>query len=156
MIPSDHEFVRQRLRLVQEKLANEGGDYVYAGDSRVCRRTQPATRRDTQTRREARLLRKLLSQTGEGQVLTALQTWRRHLGNALTEHRQRYREMQKAYDDWWALPPYRRQKVAQPDKPPSPRMIDQKGAPWIVDERLLTLFDDLTERLQKWLAIDSF
>ncbi|MCP4373703.1 MAG: hypothetical protein GY797_37225 [Deltaproteobacteria bacterium] len=153
-MPSDHEFVRQRLRLVQQKLNNEGGDYVYEGGGKVRQRTQPSNRRDTQARREARLLRKFLSQTREGQVLKALQNWRRYLGDFLTEHRQRYREVQKAYDDWWELPPYQRQRVTQPEKPPPPRVIDQNGAPWIVDERLLALFDDLVERLTKWLAED--
>ncbi len=43
-------------------------------------------------------------------------------------------------------------KVAQPNKPPPPRLTDQKGAPCIVDERLLALVDDLIERLKKWLA----
>ena len=153
-MPSDREFIRQRLRLVQQKLDNEGGDYVYEGRGRVRRRTRPSDRRDTQARREARLLRKLLSRTREGQVLKALQDWRHYLGGFLTEHRQRYKEVKKAYDDWWELPPYQRQRVPQPEKPPPPRLIDQNGAPWIIDERLLALLDDLAGRLAKWLSED--
>ena len=151
-MPSEHEFLKRRLRLVQDNLANPNENFVYAGSGRVNRRTEPANRRDTRTHREARLLHKLLVEADEGQVLLVLKSWRNRLGQFLREHRQSQRERQRAYDDWWRLPPYRRERIAQPPKPPPARLIDQHGAPWIIDDRFLALLDDLIERLQKWLA----
>ncbi|HIQ06189.1 MAG TPA: hypothetical protein EYH31_10980 [Anaerolineae bacterium] len=83
--------------------------------------------------------------------MTTLQAWRCQLGEFLIKHRQRCKEMQEAYDAWWQLPPYRRENVPQPTRPPSARYIDQDGAPWIIDDRFLALLDDFTERQQKWL-----
>jgi len=150
---SEHEFLRQRLELVKEYLANPDGDYIYAGDGRVSRRTRPEHRRDTRSHREARLLQKLLAQTREGQVLVALISWRGQFGQFLREHRQSYRDMQQIYDEWWKLPPYRRETIPQPPQPPPARFIDKNGAPWIIDDRFLALLDDLIERLQRWLKV---
>ena len=115
---SEHEFLRQRLELVEENLANPDGDYIYAGDGRVSRRTRPESRRDTKAHQEARLLQKLLAQAREGQVLAALKNWRGQFGEFLREHRQGYEEMQQAYDEWWKLPPYRQETIPKPPKPP--------------------------------------
>ena len=148
---SERAFLRQRLALVEQWLANPDREFIYAGKGRVRRRTQSSSQRDITHEREARLLRKLLVRTREGQVLTTLKAWRRQLGEFLTEHRQRYREMQEAHDAWWRLPPYRRESVPRPPRPPSARYVDRDGAPWIIDDRFLALLDDLIERLQKWL-----
>ena len=150
-MPSDHAFLRQRLALVEHGLASPDKEFVYVGKGRACYRTEPSSKRDVRREREARLVRKLLAQTREDQVLTTLQAWRRQLGEFLAEHRQRYRDMQEAYDAWWRLPPYQRESVPQPPRPPSARYIDQDGAPWIIDDRFPMLLDDLIERLQKWL-----
>ena len=150
-MPSEHAFLRQRLALVKQWLADPDKKYIYVGKGRGRYRTRPSSKRDVRREREARLLRKLLARTREGQVLTTLRAWRCQLGEFLMEHRQRYREMQEAYDAWWRLPPYQRESVPQPPRPPSARYIDQDGAPWIVDDRFLALLDDLIERLQKWL-----
>ncbi len=147
---SEHAFLRQRLALVEQWLANPNREFVYAGRGRARYRTTPSSKRDVRREREARVLRKLLARTREGQVLSTLKAWRRQLGEFLTEHRQRYREMQETYNAWWRLPPYQRERVPQPPRPPSARYIDQDGAPWIVDDRFLALLDDLIERLQKW------
>lgn len=149
---SDHEFLRQRLKLVLAELAQPDGEFVYTGQGRVRRRTQPAHRRDTRSNREARLLRKLLTKTREGQVSATMHGWRRHLGQFLIEHRRQFQEIAETYNDWWRLSPWQREKIPQPPKPPPPRFIDQDGAPWIIDDRFLILLDDLIERLQKWLA----
>ncbi|MBC8447738.1 MAG: hypothetical protein H8D78_08315 [Chloroflexi bacterium] len=148
---SEHAFLRQRLALVEHGLASPDKEFVYVGKGRARYRTEPSSKRDVTREREARLLRKLLTRTREGQVLTTLKAWRRQLGEFLTEHRQRYKEMQEAYDAWWRLPPYQRERVPQPPRPPSPRHIDRDGVPWIVDDRFLVLLDDLIERLQKWI-----
>jgi hypothetical protein len=149
---SERAFLRQRLALVEQWLANPDREFVYAGKGRARLRTSPPTRRDIAHEREARLLRKLLAQTQEDQVLTTLRSWRRRLGEFLVEHRQRYWQMQEAYDAWWHLPPDQREDVPRPPRPPSARYIDQTGAPWIIDDQFLALLDDLIERLLKWLA----
>jgi hypothetical protein len=151
-VPSEHAFLRQRLALVQRWLANPDREFIPAGKRRVRRRTQPANRQDLTYKREARLLRKLLARTREGQVLTTLKAWRSGLGEFLREHRQQYKEMQDAYDAWWRLPRDERSSVPKPPRPPSARYVDVDGAPWIIDNRFLTLLDDLVERLQKWLG----
>ncbi len=148
---SDREWLRERLKLVEEWLANPDREFEYEGEGRGRRRTRPSSRRDTMRHREARLLRKLLAKVPEGRVLETLIGWRRQLGEFLANHRQRYREQQRAYDDWWRLPPHQRENMPQPQKPPSPRYIDRDGAPWIIDDRFLNLLDDLIERLQKGL-----
>lgn len=149
---SDHAFLRQRLTMVESWLSNPDREFVPAGKHRVRRRTRPGSRQNLTYRREARLLCKLLTQTREGQVLTALQAWRRDLGQFLRKHRQRYKEMQDAYDSWWQLPWNERQRTPEPARPPSARYIDVAGAPWIIDDRFLALLDDLIERLQKWIG----
>ena len=151
-MPSEHAFLRQRLALVERWLANPDREFIPAGKRRVRRRTRPANRQDLTYTREARLLRKLLARTREGQVLTTLKAWRSGLGEFLREHRQQYREMQDVYDTWWQLPWGERGSVPKPPRPPSARYVDVDGAPWIIDDRFLTLLDDLVERLQKWLG----
>jgi hypothetical protein len=114
---------------------------------------RPVSRQAPPYKQEARLLRKLLARTREGQVLPALKAWRSQLGGFLREHRQRYKEMQDTYDAWWRLPWDVRGTVQRPPRPPSSaRTVDGDGAPWIVDDGLLRLLDDLIERLQKWLG----
>ena len=149
---SEHAFLRQRLALVERWLANPDREFVPADKGRVRRRTRPVGRQDLTYKREARLLRKLLARTREGQVLTTLEVWRSDLGEFLREHHQQYEEMQDAYDAWWRLPRDERGSVSKPARPPSARYIDVDGAPWIIDDRLLALLDDLIERLQKWLG----
>lgn len=150
-MPSEHSFLRQRLALVERQLASPDQPFRYAGRGRVRRRKRPSDQVGIKYKREARLLRKLLFRAKEGQALTALKGWRCKLGEYLANHRQRYKEMQDAYDDWWELPWYRRARVPKPPKPPPARYVDYDGAPWIIDDRLLALLDDLAERLEKWL-----
>jgi len=148
---SERAFLRQRLAIVEHWLANPG-EFVHAGKGRVRCRTQPSNQRDILHEREARLLRKLLAHAREGQALAMLTAWRRQLGQFLMEHRQRYRKMQEAHDAWWRLPPYQREGIPEPPRPPSARYIDQDGAPWIIDDRFLALLDDLIDRLRRWLS----
>ena len=152
LMASERAFLRQRLALVERWLANPDREFIPAGKRRVRRRTQPASRQDLTYKREARLLRKLLARVREGQVLTTLIAWRCELGEFLREHRQQHKEMQDAYDDWWQLPWGERGSVPKPPRPPSARYVDANGAPWIIDDRFLTLLDDLVERLQMWLC----
>jgi hypothetical protein len=148
---SEHAFLRQRLALVEQWLADPPREFVPAGRCRVRRRTRPSRRQDLTYRREARLLRKLLERTRDGQVLNTLKAWRSQLGEFLREHRRQYKGMQDIYDAWWQLPRDERWNVPKPPRPPPARYIDYDGAPWIIDDRLLALLDDLVLRLQKWL-----
>lgn len=150
---SEHAFLRERLAIVEHWLAApERQQFVYEGKGRVRQLLSPPIREDLTRKREARLLRKLLSRTKEGQVLRTLEAWKSQLSMFLAGHRQQYKEMQDAYDDWWQLPLYQRERIPRPPEPPPPRYVDADDAPWIVDDRFLALFDDLIERLQKSLA----
>ena len=151
-MPSGHAFLRQRLALVERWLANPAREFIPAGKRRVRRRAQPANRQDLTYKREARLLRKLLACTREGQLLTTLKAWRSGLGEFLRGHRRQYKEMQDAYDAWLRLPRDERSSMPKPPEPPSARYVDVDGAPWIIDDRFMALLDDLVERLQKWLG----
>jgi len=149
-MPSEHAFLRQRLELVEHWLANPDREVIPAGRGRVRLRTRPADRQDLTYKREARLLRKLLADTGEGLVLQTLLAWRRQLGEFLTEYRRKTKTMQDASDAWWELPRDEREFIPRPPRPPSARYVDRDGAPWIIDDRFLALLDDLIERLEKW------
>jgi hypothetical protein len=153
--PSERDFLRQRLELVEERLTQANPEFIYAGNERVRRETRPSTRRDTIAHREVRLLRKLLTRVAEGQGLIALAKWRQELGGFLKRHRLKYRQIQKEYDDWSQLPPNKRQRIPAPPKPPPARFIDKDGAPWIIDDRFLELLDDLAARLRKWLGSEE-
>lgn len=148
---SDLEFLRQRLALVERWLANPGQPSAPIRSGRVRSPAESSSRPDLTHKREARLLRKLLAQSKEGQILAMLSAWRRQLGSFLREHRNRYEAEQDAWDHWWELPRDKRAEVPQPPQPPSARYVDRDGAPWIIDDRFLALLDDLIDRLRKWL-----
>ena len=150
LMAAERAFLRERLALVEETLAKPDRELIYVGKGRVRRQTRPSSWQRITPKREARLLRKLLRRSREGHVLATLQAWRCQVGEFLRDHRQRWKAMQEAYDDWWRLPFYKRESVPGPPRPPSPRYVDQEGAPWIVDDRFLALLDDLIERLHKW------
>ena len=150
-MPPEREFLRQRLTLVQQWLANPDREFIYDGEGRFHYRTRPADRRGITREQEARLLRKLLARTREGQASKALKDWRHQLGAFLAQHRRRHAKALEAYDNWQRLPWPQRRHMYEPPKPPSALYTDQQGAQWIIDERFLALLDDLVERLQKWL-----
>ena len=152
---SEHDYLRQRLALVEEWLANPERAFEYAGEGRVRRRTTPVAKKDIDHEREARLLRKLQRQVREGRVLATVTAWREQLGQFLVEHRRRFKEMQDAYDAWWELPRYRHAELPQPPEPPAARYVDKDGAIWIIDDRFLALLDSLAGRLWMWKQEDE-
>ncbi len=146
----EHEYLRQRLALVEEWLENPDRAFEYAGHGRVRRRGAPAERRDVDHEREARLLRKLQRRASEGCVLSTLTVWREQLGKFLWDHRQCHKEMQDVYDAWRELPLYQRENTPQPPQPPPARYVDKEGESWIVDDRFLALLDALAGRMRIW------
>jgi hypothetical protein len=118
-MPPEREFLRQRLALVEQQLANPNQEFIRDDEGRLRYRTRPVSRRDITRGREARLLRKLLARIREGQVLKALQDWRRQLGTFLTKPRRRHAKAQEAYDAWCQLAPHQRRHVPKPPRPPS-------------------------------------
>jgi len=95
---SEHAFLRERLAIVEQWLATpERQQFTHEGKGRVRQLASLPIREDLTRKREARLLRKLLSRTREGQVLRTLIAWKSQLSVFLSDHRQRYKEMQDAY-----------------------------------------------------------
>lgn len=150
---SDHAFIQQRLRLVQRQLQSPGQELVYDGHGRG-RKANVADEvsQENAYKREARLLLHILAVTKEGQVERALQQWRAKFGMHLAEHRERHKALFDAHDAWWALPPYERQRVPKPPRPPQAIYTDQAGQEWVITDAFLLTIDDLRERLARWLA----
>ncbi len=147
-MPSDIEFLRQRLVLVQRELARPNANQQQA---RRPVRQSDLVRLHIAYQREARLLQKLLNRAHPGNVLPALIAWRQTLSQFAKEHRTVHGEVIRAYDEWPELPRAVRARSAAPPEPPAPRFIDHDGAPWMADDGLLRVVDDVIERLQKWL-----
>jgi len=151
-MPSDIEFLRQRLALVERELA-QPNEIQRQGRGPICH--SDLVHREIAYRREARLLQKLLAKARPGSVLHMLTAWRQTLGQFAKNHRTEHKEAIRAYDEWSELPHHIRVRVTAPPKPPTPRYFDHNGAPWIVDDGLMAVVDGLTERLQKWLEEDT-
>lgn len=147
---SDIEFLRKRLTLVEQEIALPSA-YQYQGQDKGRPRRTYHTRQNTTYRREARLLRKLLTRAHPGNVLSVLIAWRHELGQFAVDHRNEHKEAIRAYDEWRQLPRHARSQVPAPPKPPGLQFTDYDGALWIIDDGFLALLDDLIERLQKWL-----
>jgi hypothetical protein len=151
-MPSDIEFLRQRLALVARELA-QPNEIQRQRQGSICH--SDLVHREIANRREARLLQMLLARAWPGSVLHMLTAWRQTLGQVARNHRTEHKEAIRAYDEWSELPRHVRVRVTAPPKPLTPRYFDYNGAPWIVDDGLLVVVDDLIERLQKWLEEDT-
>ena len=90
-MPSEHAFLRQRLALVEQELANPDREFIRDGKGRALYWARLSGKRDFKRELEALLLRELLARTQEGQVLTTLKAGRRR-------YRQRSRDMQETHD----------------------------------------------------------
>lgn len=151
-MPSDIEFLRQRLALVERELA-QPNEIQRQGRGPICQ--SALAHREIAYRRQARLLQKLLARARPGSVMHMLTAWRQTLGQFARDHRTEHKEAIRAYDEWSELPRHVRVQVTAPPKPLTPRYFDHDRAPWIVDDGLLTVVDDLIEQLQKWLKEDT-
>jgi hypothetical protein len=149
---SDHEFVRQRLNIVERYENAPDAEYEYVGRGRGRRLNkyeQPA--QIPLYEYEARLLKKLLMQTHEGQVNDALSSWRRQLKKFLAAHEAQHQVLRNSWMMWLALPPDMQDSTPQPPPVPPAIFVDQQGVEWHVNASLLTLLDDLIARLHQWL-----
>ena len=151
---SEIEFLQRRLELLadlikkpsQFEVDQKGGFHV---------RLDVSPHIEYNYIREAHTIQKLLSQAQEGQVSQTLTDWRRLLGEKLRTYREYYRPMQEVYDDWLSYPFPTRIEIPEPPHPPELEITDIQGEVWIVDEKLLSVVDDLQARLGKWMASEE-
>ena len=138
-MPAEIEFCRQRFRIVKEQLEDP---------------TSALEREDRlRLEREGRLLGHVLYELKEGQVLSALESWRSRFGRELSKHKSATRPGQQAYDTWLRLPHKERHRIPQPPRPSLGIVIEDKnGQKWVIDDRYLAMMDDLIGRLKMWLA----
>ena len=73
------------------------------------------------------------------------------LSDRYRAHREYYRHLIIAQEEWSRLPwPVR---IENPEPPLVPDLIitDQQGCDWIIDDQLILILEDKTVRLQKWM-----
>jgi len=137
---NERDYIRERVQIVKRRLDNPAAQM-----ERIDR---------IQLEREHRLLGKVLDEVEEGQVLPALQAWRRFLGSELADYSRRVLPgVRRAHDEWLRLPPGRRDETPEPPRPVlATTATDRNGYTWVIDDRFLLMLDGVIERLGKWLA----
>lgn len=151
MPETEKEFVLRRLAIVESNLQkhsqfevdDKGGFHFTLEDSPMI---------EYSLIREARILEKLNNEVGEGNIRRALFSWRNLLESELRKHKEKYRPMQDVHDDWMRLPWPQRIYTQEPPQPPDCEVVDGQGHTWLVEKELLDVFDDILDRLGKWLA----
>lgn len=149
----EREYLRQRMSVIVERLAQTDVKFVHVGAGKVDladENDDAETEHTRRLKRELRLLQHLQRRAQEGQALKAAEDWRRSLGVRLREHRQQYRAEQDAYDAWWQLPPYQRARIPQPPKPPELWIRDRYGERWLINDRFMLVLDNIIANLKKW------
>ena len=150
--------MRERLSLLQdvdpEAIAN------YAGGGRMRAPRDPPTDQeiylaDRRRRREVRLLLKARARCREGNVLRTLEAWLSALSQWRRDFVEKHRTACEAWDAYWQLPPYQRERMHPPARPPRPVYIDADGQRWQIDDDFLALLRDLISRLKKYLMTDE-
>lgn len=138
----ERDFVSQRFQIVKARLEDPA-----AVIKRVDR---------IQLQREYRLLGKLLDEVNEGEILGALEAWRRYLGEQLSDYKRRIApEMRRVHQEWFQL--REDQKTCTEEPPhslPGTTVTDKNGWVWVIDDRFLQMMDDEIERLKRWLSGD--
>jgi hypothetical protein len=145
---SEIEFLQRRLYILDEiikkpsqiEIDQKGGFHI---------RLDVSPHIEHNYIREAHTIQKLLSQAKEGQVSRALTGWRKSLGEKLRVHREFYRPMQEVYDRWLSYPFPTRIEIPEPPYPPELEITDIQGDIWVVDEKLLSVIDDLQGSLSR-------
>ena len=151
---TEREFLEQRFKIVEERLS-QVNEFDTDDKGRFYLRYQHAPYVEYALIREARLLEKLLKEISEGKVAKALTDWHRFLSGKLRSHREYYRPMQEAYDQWSSLPFPTRIQIPEPPRPPELDIVDSQGHEWVVDEQLILVLEDVNARLRKWKDSDE-
>lgn len=154
MASLEKEFVNRRLQIVEEKLGHlikydvdETGGFHH--------RIEVAPNVEYALIREARILEKLSLEVEEGKIHRALGLWRKTLGEEFKKHKEHFHDMQEAHDAWLQYPWPTRIEIPEPPIPPNCEVTDRQGHAWVVDDELLSVFDDLQKRLEKWISTDG-
>lgn len=154
MASLEKEFVNRRLQIVEEKLGHPN-KYDVDETGGFHHRIEFAPNVEYALIREARILEKLLVEVDEGKIHRALVSWRKILGEEFKKHKEHYHDMQEAHDAWLQYPWPTRIEIPEPLIPPNCEVTDRQGHTWVVDDELLSVFDDILKRLEKWMSTDD-
>jgi len=154
MANEEKEFLTRRLQIIEEKLGNPN-KYDVDDSGGFHFRIEVSPKIEYALIREARILEKLSMEVKEGKIQHALILWRKLLGQEYKKHKEHYRDMQEAYDSWLQYPWPTRIDIPEPPLPPDCEVIDRQGHTWVVDDELLSVFDDVLKRLQNWISTDD-
>jgi hypothetical protein len=163
MTCEEKEFVARRLQIVEEDLGHlkkydvDGikKKYDVDDDGALHFRTEVPPTVEYALVREARILEKLTTEVDEGKVRRALVAWQHLLGGQFKKHNEHYQGMQEVYESWLRLPWPTRVDRPEPPQPPDCEVTDQQGHTWLVDHQLLDVFDDLLQRLDRWMTTNE-
>lgn len=154
MAQKEKDFVARRLSIIEQKIGTHSEfDVDERGGFHVRMEVSPVV--EHELIREGRILEKLLTEVDEGKIRTAILSWRKFLYGELVKHREKYRVMQNAYNDWLNLSWAKRANTPEPPQPPGCEIIDKRGYIWHVDKELIDVFDNLLNRLDKWMTEDE-
>jgi len=150
----EKEFVSRRLQIVEEKLGHPN-KYDVDETGGFHHRLEVAPSVEYALIREARILEKLSLEVEEGKINRALGSWRKVLGEEFKKHKEHYHDMQEAHDTWLQYPWPTRIEIPEPPIPPNCEVTDRQGHTWVVDDELITVFEDILKRLEKWMSTDD-
>lgn len=154
MVNEEKEFLIRRLQIVEEKLGHPN-KYDVDDSGGFHFRIEVSPKIEYALIREARILEKLSMVVEEGKIQRALILWRKLLGQEYKKHKEHYHDMQEVYDSWLQYPWPTRIDIPEPPLPPDCEVTDRQGHTWVVDDELLSVFDDVLKRLGKWIATDD-
>jgi len=146
---SEHEFIRNRLAIVEEFLQN-GPPEILAKQHRYdyIKNAIEANRYEL----EAKLLRHILKTTSDGKVVYTLSQWLKTFQTLFDTHYQKNRNLFYEYERWQT---YDQKFGPKPPIPPSLRHTDQYGYKWVIDGEFLELLKRIQKGLEIWLNVTS-
>ncbi len=150
----EKEFVIRRFEIVEEKLG-QPNKYDVDETGGFHHRIEVSPNVEYALIREARILEKLSLEVEEGKIRHALISWRKLLGKEFKKHTDYYHDIQEAHDAWLQYPRPTRIEIPEPPTPPDCEVTDRQGHTWVVDDELLSVFDDVLKRLEKWMTTDD-
>jgi len=150
----EKEFIARRLQIIEENLGH-ANKYEVDEKGGFHHRIEVSPIIEYALIREARLLEKLSDEVEDGKIRQAIVLWQERLSKEFIKHKEYYRDMQEAHEAWLQYPWPTRIKIPEPPIPPDCEVTDRQGHTWVIDDDLLKVFDDVLERLGKWLATDG-